>query len=473
MMSNFDPAFATIETLDRLLTKKKISPVELTRLFLDRIARLDGHLNAFRTVTAERALEDARVAEKELMRGRHRGPLHGIPITLKDNIQTRGIRTTAGSAILRDFVPKEDATVAQRLRRAGAVLLGKTNLHEFAYGVTCENPHYGATRNPWNTDRISGGSSGGSTAAIAAGLCVASIGTDTGGSIRIPAALCGIAGLKPTFGRVSVHGVLPLATSFDHVGPLARSVTDAGTLLAVIARRDSLDPTTIARPTRELQIAARKSLKRVRLGVSEYFWGHLDPEIRTRAEAAVKWMGEKGAEVRNIPLLSLEENKQASNIVALAEARYVHEAAGFFPARAAEYGEDVRSRLERGGGVRAVDYLAARKELERSKAELAAAFEQVDAIVAPTTPVAAPVVATETVREGAFEESVRDALVRLNRPANFAGLPSISLPCGFTREGLPVGLQIIGRPFEEALILGIARYYEEQHDWHTKHPPMG
>src|SRR3984893_3760500 len=242
--------FATIEELSELLAKRKVSPVELTEQFLRRIARYNSQLNAYLTVTAEHALAAARRAEKRWSRGRRAAgrqrPLLGIPITLKDNIWTSGIRTTAGSKVLRDFVPAEDATVVRKLARAGAILLGKTNLHEFAYGITTNNAHYGAAHNPWALDRIPGGSSGGSAVAIAAGLCAASIGTDTGGSIRIPAAMCGIVGLKPTFGRVSVFGTVPLAPTFDHVGPLARCVSDAAILLGVVARNDSLDPTSSA-----------------------------------------------------------------------------------------------------------------------------------------------------------------------------------------------------------------------------------
>src|ERR1700704_835021 len=262
-------SFATIEELSALLAKRKISPVELTGQFLSRIERYNSRLNAFLTVTAEHALAAARRAEKELAQrhgpaGRRR-PLLGIPITLKDNIWTRGIRTTAGSKVLRDFVPAEDATVVRKLARAGAILLGKTNLHEFAYGVTSNNAHYGPARNPWALDRIPGGSSGGSAVAIAAGLCAASVGTDTGGSIRIPSAMCGIVGLKPTFGRVSVFGTIPLAPSFDHVGPLARSVADAALLLGLLAGRDPLDPTSSAHRVEDFSAALRKPLRKFRL----------------------------------------------------------------------------------------------------------------------------------------------------------------------------------------------------------------
>jgi len=293
--------FATIEELSGLLAKKKVSPVELTKLYLGRIERLNPKLKAFITVASESAAAEARQAEKELVRGKRRGQLLGIPVALKDNIWTSDLHTTAGSAILRDFVPAEDATVVRKLRRAGAIVLGKTNLHEFAYGVTSENPHYGAVRNPWAADRIAGGSSGGSAASVAAGLCAAAIGSDTGGSIRIPAALCGIVGLKPTFGRVSVHGVFPLAPSFDHVGPIVRSAADAALVLEVISGRDPLDPTSLAR--RERSFRPKTKSKRIRLGrPKEHFWVHMDPEVRRVTEAALAAFVEKGALVEEISL---------------------------------------------------------------------------------------------------------------------------------------------------------------------------
>jgi len=273
--------FSTVEELAPLLAKKKISPVELVQLYLSRIEHLNPTINAFLTVTAALALQDARRSERELLRGHHRGLLHGIPIVLKDNIYMRGVPATVGSAILRDFVPAEDATVVRRLRRAGAVLLGKTNLHEFAYGITSENPHFGAVRNPWALERISGGSSGGSAAAVAAGLCVAAVGTDTGGSVRVPSSLCGVVGLKPSFGRISVHGVVPLAPSFDHVGAIARSTHDTAAMLNVLAGRDPLDLTTISKAGGDFLAGLRKTPRKMRLGYPrEHFWAQLDPEVR-------------------------------------------------------------------------------------------------------------------------------------------------------------------------------------------------
>jgi aspartyl-tRNA(Asn)/glutamyl-tRNA(Gln) amidotransferase subunit A len=470
-----DLIFLPIERLAPLVAKKKVSPVELTRALLERIERLDRgrsgpRLNAYLTVTAERALADAQRAETEIARCRDRGPLHGIPISLKDNFWTRGIRSTAGSKFLRDFVPDRDSVVAQRLRNAGAVLLGKTNLHEFAYGVTTENPHFGPTRNPWDTARIPGGSSGGSAAAIAAGLCYASVGSDTGGSIRIPAALCGIVGLKPAFGRVSCEGLVPLAPTFDHAGPLARSVADAALMLAAIAAGpggkafhfSAADLRVLDRPVRKLRLGWPR----------EYFWEKLDPEVRARAESAARFFEGEGAELEEVSLPLLAESVEPSTHIALAEARHFHERAGYFPAHAADYGEDVRKRLEMGADVRATDYLKALDVCKQVRAGFEAALTRVDAILAPTVPVAAPRIGEKLVRAGDEEEPVRGALLRLNRPANLTGHPAISIPCGFTRAGLPIGLQLIGRMWDELHLLRIARLYERAHNWMARRPPL-
>jgi aspartyl-tRNA(Asn)/glutamyl-tRNA(Gln) amidotransferase subunit A len=468
-------AFATIEELAALLAKRKISPVELTELFLRRIDRQNPSLNAFLTVTAEPALAAARLAEKQLLH--RRGSRHdnsallGIPITLKDNIWTRGIRSTAGSKILSDFVPTMDSTAARKLGRAGAVLIGKTNLNEFAYGITGGNAHYGAVRNPWALNRMPGGSSAGSAVAIAAGLCAASIGTDTGGSIRVPSAFCGTLGLKPTFGRVSVFGTMPLSPSLDHVGPIARSVTDAAILLGLIAGRDPLDPTSSPRSVEDYRGALRKPLRKFRLGrPREHYWEKLDPEVRRATEAAVRDMEKRGAVVREVSLPHLKESLDAATDISLAEALHVHEAAGYFPVRAAEYSEEVRHRIDAGAKVPAHRYLAGFDVRKRLLAEFDAAFREVDAVVAPTVPVPAPPVGAESLQIGGEQIGVRAAIVGHCRPANFTGLPAISIPCGFTRDALPVGLQLIGRAFDEVTLLRIAFSYERANDWRARHP---
>jgi aspartyl-tRNA(Asn)/glutamyl-tRNA(Gln) amidotransferase subunit A len=464
--------FATIEVLSALLAKKKVSPVELTQLYLSRIERLNPKLNAFITVALESALAEARTAERELARGRKRGALHGVPIALKDNIYTQNLRTTIGSLILADFVPSEDATVVRKLRRAGAIVLGKTNLHEFAYGVTSENPHYGTVRNPWKTDRISGGSSGGSAVAVAAGLCAGAIGSDTGGSIRIPSGLCGVVGFKPTFGRVSVHGVFPLAASFDHVGPIARSAVDAALILECIAGRDPLDPTSLTRNEKRFRSTLKR--KRVLLGrPKEHFWVNMDPEVLGITETAVGDFVKAGAELKEISLPAVVAGIEAANLIAAVEATQLHEREGYFPARASEYGTDVRGRLEQGGKVRATDYLNAQEAMRQARDEAEAVLKTVDAIVIPTSPIGAPPIGAEPIRVGDADIALRTALVDRNRFGNLTGLPAISLPCGITKQGLPVALQFIGRRFEDAQLLAIAqRFAENQRDWQPRHPPV-
>jgi aspartyl-tRNA(Asn)/glutamyl-tRNA(Gln) amidotransferase subunit A len=466
-------AFLSIAELAPLVRKRKVSPVELLAAVLARIVAHNPQLNAYLTVCADSARGQAQRAEKEILRGRWRGPLHGIPVSLKDNLWTRGLRTTAGSGFLSDFIPEQDAAAVVRLRRAGAIIVGKTNLHEFAYGVTTENPHFGPTRNPWDIERIPGGSSGGSAAALAAGLCFASLGTDTGGSIRIPASLCGVVGLKPTYGRVSVFGAVPLSPTLDHVGPLARTVEDAAIVLRAIAGRDPRDPASLALPPLRWPKNWKKLPKRLRVGLPrDFFMEKLDDAVRGLVEAALKHFERRGAELVEVPLPSLVASVEPSNHIALAEATHYHQSMGYFPARSLDYGEDVRKRLELGREIRAVDYLRAFDAQKQVRAEFDCAFAMVDAILAPTTPVAAPRLGEKMLRIGGQEEPVRAALLRLCRPANFAGLPAISVPCGFTQAGLPVGLQFIGPPCGEETILRIALAYEQAQAWHKKHPVL-
>jgi len=459
-MTDTDLAFASIEHIGRLFRKRKLSPVELTKFMLARIDQLNPRLNAYLTITAELALAQAKKAEAELFAPRggksDRGPLHGIPISLKDNIYTKDVRTTAGSKILKDFVPEQDATVFAELKEAGAVLLGKTNLHEFAYGVTTNNPHFGPARNPWDLSRIPGGSSGGSAAAVAAGLCYGSIGTDTGGSIRIPAALCGIVGLKPTFGRVSVARVVPLSPRLDCVGPLARSSGDAAALLDPIFVRG------------KKELALRKATKssahqRFRLGLPKTFFSEvLSQEVSNAFEEGLRVLRKQGAALEPVSIPLLEETENAGNQIAWAEATDCHEQAGWYPARAADYGEDVLTRLDMGATVPATAYLKAMRLrdsfIEHFHAAMARA--KLDALLVPTTPVPAPRIAEETTAVGGTNHPTRALLLRNNRPANLAGLPAISVPGGSTAEGLPVGLQLIGAVMDDALLLRIAQAFE-------------
>jgi aspartyl-tRNA(Asn)/glutamyl-tRNA(Gln) amidotransferase subunit A len=462
------PEFLSIEEAGRLLRRREISSVELVDVALARIERSNPGLNAFLTVVAGSARRQALAAEGAIRRGNVSGPLHGIPISLKDNYWTRGIRTTAGSKILAKFVPDEDSEVASRLARAGAILLGKTNMHEFAYGITNENPHYGPVRNPWAQERISGGSSGGSAVAVATGMGFASMGTDTGGSIRIPASLCGIVGLKPTYGLVSVAGVVPLAETLDHAGPLARSVTDVCIMLQAV---DGKYPKGARAPDfRKL----RKSIPRqFRLGwPKEYFFDRVDPAVRRAIDAAAKTMESLGGRIDDVSLPHLSESVEPSTNIAMAEATRYHESQGYFPARAGEYGEDVRKRLEMGREVRAVNYLNAFVVKRETEKEFQNTFAQVDAIIAPTLPIAAPRIGENEVMIGGKKETVRSALVRMNRPANLTGDPAISVPCGFAREGLPIGMQLIGPRWSEQRLLAIALAYEDATEWHKRHPVL-
>ncbi len=470
--SESELAFLSIEQAARLLRRKEISPVDLVEAALQRIERLNPSINAFLTVLADRAQRQARLAERELVRRSRRSrantgnPLFGIPIALKDNFYTRGIRTTAGSKILANFIPQEDSDVAAHLAAAGAILLGKTNMHEFAYGITNENPHYGSVRNPWAIDRISGGSSGGSSAAIAAGMCFGSVGTDTGGSIRIPAALCGIVGLKPTYGLVSVSGAIPLAPSFDHAGPLARGVVDVCILLQAIAGKY---PDGMTRP--DFRKLKRTPLRRFRLGwPKEYFFERIDPQVRRAINAAAKLLEEIGGRIQDASLPHVADSHVPSTHIALAEATHYHQSKGFYPGRAADYGKDVSSRLETGTQVAATQYLQALEVKRQLETDFDSAFQRVDAILAPAVPIAAPLIGEDEVIIDGQKETVRSALVRLNRPANLTGHPAISIPCGFTDHGLPVGLQLIGPKWGEATLLAIAFAFEQATDWHSRNP---
>ncbi len=435
-----------------LIRARKISPIELLEAALARIEALNPKLNAFIAIADEEARHAARKAEREILHKRYRGPLHGIPIALKDNIETKGLRTTAGSRILADFVPDRDADVVRALRRAGAVIVGKTNLHEFAYGITTENPHYGPTRNPWDAERIAGGSSGGSAVAVATGMAFAALGTDTGGSIRIPASLVGVVGLKPTYGRVSCRGVIPLSRSLDHVGPLARSAADAALLLETLSDSRHAFHSLVSS-----QKSRHAGLRKITIGhPRDFFFDLVDEEVQSAIERAMKQFEKARARVVQVSLPDAAKWGEAGTQIALAEARQYHESQGYYPARAAEYGADVRKRLEQGATLRAIDYLQAMETRERAASEFDTAFGRADVIIAPATPIAATRIGESSVKIRDEDETVRSAMVRLSRPANVSGNPAISIPCGCTKNGLPIGLQLIGKKWDEARLLQIA-----------------
>jgi len=459
-----DLAFASIAEIGDLYRSRKLSPVELTRFLLQRIERLNPRINAYLTVSAESALRAAKSAESALgsetrkKSRRDLGPLHGIPMSLKDNLYTKDVRTTGGSSILRDFVPLQDAAVVTSLKNAGAILLGKTNLHEFAYGVTSHNPHFGAVRNPWDLERIPGGSSGGSAAALAAGLCYGSIGTDTGGSIRIPASLCGLVGLKPGIGRVSTAGAIPLSTTLDFVGPMARHVRDAALLFEAICTRGKNErgPCVSRGPS--------PRGRRPRIGVpKQFFFDVVSPEVQQAFDAALVTLKKLGAKLREVTLPYLQESEKAGNEIAWAEATVYHQQAGWYPARSADYGEDVRSRLEMGEKVTAVAYLKALELREKFILgfHLALLENELDVLVTPTTPIPAPRIGEEKVAVGGKDHSTRALLLRLNRPANLGGIPAITVPCGLTVQDLPVGLQFMAGVTDEPLLIELAARFEQ------------
>jgi len=459
-----DLAYASITEIGKLYRSRKLSPVELTQFLLQRIERLNPRINAYLTVSAESALREARAAESALCSKtrkksrRDLGPLHGIPISLKDNLYTKEVRTTGGSKILRDFVPLQDAAVVTSLKNAGAVLLGKTNLHEFAYGVTSNNPHFGPVRNSWDLERIPGGSSGGSATTLAAGLCFGSIGTDTGGSIRIPASLCGVAGLKPGVGRVSTAGAIPLSTTLDFVGPMARNVSDVALLFEAICTRGKNE----RRPSVNRVPSARG--RRPRIGVPKHFFlDVVSPEVQQAFDAALVTLKKLGAKLREVTLPYLQESEKAGNEIAWAEATLCHREAGWYPARASDYGEDVRARLEMGEKVTAVEYLQALELREKFIAgfHLALLENEVDVLVTPTTPIPAPRIGEEKVSIGGKDHSTRALLLRLNRPANLGGIPAISIPCGLTMQGLPIGLQFMAGVTDEPLLIELTARFEQ------------
>src|SRR5580692_7552485 len=470
-MTDTDLAFATIEDVARLLRNRKLSPVELTRLMLARIVQLDPKLNSYITVTSDLALTQAKKAETELLSrktNRDHGPLHGIPISLKDNIYTEDIRTTAGSKILGKFLPQHDAAVLAKLKEAGAVILGKTNMHEFAYGVTSNNPHYGPVHNPWDLSRIPGGSSGGSAAAVAAGLCYGSIGTDTGGSIRIPAALCGIVGLKPTLGRVSIEGVIPLSPKLDCVGPLARTAHDAALLFEALRQRGEgeLGPASLRK-------ASAKSGK-FTFGIpKEFFLEIVSQDVRTLFDEAIRLLKKQGARLQEISIPLLTETEDAGNQIAWPEATHYHQQSGWFPSQAADYGTDVSSRLEMGTKVTATTYLSALERRDEFIQQFHRAMKdaKVDALAVPTTPITAPLIDQESIRIGEKDHPTRALLLRPNRPANLAGIPAMTVPCGLTPTGLPTGLQLIGPAASERLLLQIAVAVEHAYP-QNRRPPI-
>ena len=440
----------TIAEAADLLRRKQISPVELTTSCLDRIEELNPTVNAFITVMHDSALVQAREAEDEIRAGNWRGPLHGIPIGLKDLIDTAGVKTTCASALFAERVPGEDAEVVHRLKRAGAVLIGKQNMQEFAWGGTSASSYFGAVHNPCDSERIAGGSSGGSAAAVATGMCFGALGTDTGGSVREPAAFCGIVGLKPTYGRVSTRGVFPLSFSLDHVGPLCRNIIDTALLLQAIAGYDKLDTTSVDWPV-ESYTDSLNLRSKPRIGVVRRpFFDDLDPEIENAINNALKQISYLSSDILEVDLPATPGAVQAAEVYA------VH--SKYFTASPELYGPWMRERMRQAAAVDAATYIQARQELDRVRRSAPEVFANVDLLVTPTTPVP-PITLKEAMEMS--PEPAGELWLRNTRPFNAYGFPTISIPCGFTRTGLPIGLQIAGPNFAEASLLSVAYALEQ------------
>ena len=454
---------ATIQQLSQQIRERSLSPVELTRDCLTRIEKLNPQLNAFNTVLADSAVADARRAEQEIQNGNYRGPLHGVPIGLKDIVDTAGVRTTAASEQYKDRVPNEDAEVVRRLRAAGAVVLGKQNLHEFAYGGSSMISFFGEVHNPWDVERIAGGSSGGSAASVAAGLGYAAIGSDTAGSIRLPGAYCGVVGLKPTYGRVSARGVIPLSWSLDHVGPIANTVYDTALLLQVIAGYDASDPASVDTPVPDFAGAIDRLPSGLRIGVPRaFFFDELHPEVAVAIEKAIEVFAGLSAEIREIKL-----DVPADRTLSTAEAYAFHE--GMVAGSPQLYQPATLTRIQAGAAISAGQALRSRRELEAVRRAIRAVFKDVDILLTPTVPFPPP--AIDELRK--HPENLRPTeivLLRNTRPFNAWGIPAISVPCGFMRDGLPVGLQLAGAPWREELVLQAAHAYERATEWHKKEP---
>jgi len=444
--------------LSRELLARSLSPVEVVRALLGRIEA--DVTNSFITVMGERALERASWAEREILAGRYRGPLHGVPVALKDIIYTRGIRTTMGSALYSGHVPDHSATVARKLEEAGYVLIGKTNTHEFAYGPTGDRSHFGPTRNPHDARSITGGSSGGSGAAVAANLCYGALGSDTGGSIRIPAALCGTVGMKPTFGRVSKSGVFPLSWSLDHVGPITRTVEDNALMLNVLAGHDPEDHYSVDWPAEDFARDLRRGLRGAAIGLPRsFYFDHVEEEVGARVREAVEVFRSLGAQVREVEIPNLVDTLHAHRLILGAEAYAVHEER--LENEPETFGEEVSERLMAGARPRAYRYANARRRGVLATDEFDHALHGVDVLLTPTLPIVATEIGQREVNIGDYDESIRSALTRFTGPTDLTGHPSLSIPCGTTASGLPVGLQLIGRHFDEATLYRFGQAYEE------------
>jgi aspartyl-tRNA(Asn)/glutamyl-tRNA(Gln) amidotransferase subunit A len=453
----------TLAEASARIRSRTVTPTQLTEACLGAIRTYNPKLNAFITVLRDHALEQARDLDLEQRAGKLRGPLHGIPIALKDNMDTAGIRTTAASAVFDDRVPTEDAEVARRLKAAGAVLIGKTNLHEFAMGGTSATSYYGPVRNPWALDRNPGGSSGGSAAAVAADLCFGALGTDTGGSIRTPASFCGIVGLKPTYGLVSIRGIIPLLLSLDHCGPLTRTVEDAALLLNALTGYDKLDIASVEHPKEDYLAAMKQPVAGFRLGIPRApFFDLLDADVAKAVEDAIGVLSKLTKSAKDVSL------PPTSDIVLSGESYAYHE--DLYARNSGRYQIPTRRALQGGANLKAGDYVRSRWKLDLLRRTIDDAFTDFDLVVLPTRRRTPRTIDAAIKREES--DKPKNPELENTGPFNVYGIPAISVPCGFTSSGLPVGLMIAGPRFSEARVLALANAYERVTDWHTRRPPL-
>ena len=470
-MDTLEICYMSAGDLSKLVQNKEISPVEIIEAHLTRIDATEPVLNSFITLLADEARGAALQAEKDIQAGRYKGPLHGIPVALKDLYNTGGVRTTSGSRIFDNFIPTEDCTVAAKFQQAGAILVGKLNMHPFAYGPTGENLDYGHMHNPWNPEMVTGGSSGGSGSAAAAGQCTITTGSDTGGSIRIPAALCGIVGLKPTYGLVSRHGLTALSWSLDHPGPMTRTVEDAAITMNVIAGHDPKDVASAKVDIPDYTSALSGDIKGLRIGiVKEYFETPLDPQVRKAVMDAIGLLESMGAEVKEVSYPMFNQSQAISSTVLMSEATAYHR--DLLEKDGHQIYEPVRQRLEAGLFISAAEYLRAQQARTIFDNQGRRLLDDVDLLAGPTEPVTAPRIMASKVMAGEQEVGVVGALTQYTRPYNINGFPAISVPCGFSDENMPIGLQLAGKPFDELTVLRAAHAYEQTTDWHTRRPPV-
>ena len=471
MVDNTELCYSSAAELAVLIKSREVSPREVVEAHLERIEALEPTLNSFITVMADQARAAARQAELEISAGSYRGPLHGVPLGLKDLYYVRGVRNTSGSRIFDDFIPDFDCTVADRFRRAGAVLMGKLNLHQFAFGPTGENPDYGNMHNPWDVNLIPGGSSGGSGSAAASGQCTVTMGSDTGGSIRIPSALCGLAGLKPTYGRISRYGISVLSWSLDHAGPMCRTVEDCALVMNALAGYDPKDPASANVPVPDYTKALTGDIKGLKIGVpKEYFEVPLDAQVEQAVRRGIDQLAEMGATIMEVSMPMFHQTAPISTTILYSEATAYHR--NLVLSKGAQYAAPVRVRIESGFFISGEQYLRAQQARALFTHQTRELLNEVDLLAGPMEPITAhPIGATQVQVNDVTVGSV-PALTQYTRPFNLTGFPAMTVPCGFSDAGLPIGLQLAGKPFDESTVMQAAHTYEINTEWHKRRPPV-